>query len=92
MRLARWLLICADRAKRNTLEMAQEFLSEMLGSTRSTVSIAAAHLKAKDLIDYRRGSIVLLDKAELEAQACECYRVVRHHLETFAEFDTGFTT
>ncbi len=89
-RLARWLLICADRAKHDNLEMAQEFVSQMLGSTRSTVSIAAAHLKAKGLIDYRRGTIQLLKKKELEAEACECYRVVRTHLETFADFDTGF--
>ena len=89
-RLARWLLICADRAKRDNLEMAQEFVSEMLGSTRPTVSIAAARLKSKGLIDYHRGSIQLLKKKELEAEACECYRVVRDHLETFADFDTGF--
>jgi len=89
-RLARWLLICSDRAKQNHLEMAQEFVSEMLGSTRSTVSIAAAHLKAKGLIDYRRGRITLLDKAGLEAEACECYRVVREHLESLVDFDTGF--
>lgn len=88
-RLARWLLICADRAQRDNLEMAQEFVSQMLGSTRSTVSIAAAHLKAKGLIDYNRGSIRLVKKRELEAEACECYRVVREHLENSASFDSG---
>lgn len=91
-RLARWLLICSDRAKQSHLEMAQDFVSEMLGSTRSTVSIAAATLKAKGLIDYRRGSIQILDVKGLEAEACECYRIVREHLESFAEFDTGFIT
>lgn len=91
-RLARWLLICCDRAKRTHLEMAQDFVSEMLGSTRSTVSISAAALKAKGLIDYHRGSIHILDAKGLEAEACECYRVVRDHLESFADFDTGFTT
>ena len=88
-RLARWLLICADRAGEDKLEMAQEFVSEMLGSTRSTVSIAAAHLKAKGLIEYRRGTIVLLKKKELEEEACECYRVVREHLETLTNFESG---
>lgn len=91
-RLARWLLICKDRAQQDTLDLAQEFVSEMLGSTRSTVSIAAAHLKAKGLIDYRRGTIHILNQAGLEAEACECYRVVRDHLESFAEFDTGFAS
>ena len=89
-RLARWLLICSDRAKENRLEMAQEFVAQMLGSTRSTVSIAAAHLKAKGLIDYHRGSIQILDGKGLEAEACECYRVVREHLENFTDFDTSF--
>lgn len=88
-RLARWLLICCDRANQPHLEMAQQFVSQMLGSTRSTVSIAAAALKAKGLIDYRRGAIQLLDTKGLEAEACECYRVVRTHLESFEEFDAG---
>lgn len=88
-RLARWLLICCDRADQTHLEMAQEFVSQMLGSTRSTVSIAAAALKAKNLIDYRRGSIKILDSKGLEEEACECYRVVRSHLESFAEFESA---
>ena len=85
-RLARWLLICSDRSGSDTLELAQDFVSEMLGSTRSTVSIAAAHLKAKGLIDYHRGKIILLKKVGLEVEACECYRVVRDHLESIREF------
>ena len=90
-RLARWLLICCDRAKKDRLEMAQDFVSQMLGSTRSTISIAASGFKAKGLIDYSRGAIQIVDIAGLEIEACECYRVVREHLENFAEFDTGFT-
>ncbi len=89
-RLARWLLICCDRAKQNQLELAQEFVSQMLGSTRSTVSIAAGTLKAKGFIDYHRGVIQILNAKGLEAESCECYRVVRKHLENFADFDTGF--
>lgn len=91
-RLARWLLICSERAAQDTLELPQEFVAEMLGSTRSTVSIAAAHLKAKGLIDYSRGHLRLIDKRGLEVESCECYRVVRNHLESFEEFDTGFVT
>lgn len=89
-RLARWLLICRDRAKEDHLQMAQDFISQMLGSTRSTVSIAASGFKAKGLVDYTRGAIRILNVKGLEAEACECYRVVREHLENFAEFDTGF--
>lgn len=89
-RLARWLLICCDRARQEHLEMAQDFVSQMLGSTRSTVSIAASGFKAKGLLDYSRGVIKILNVKGLEAEACECYRVVREHLENFADFDTGF--
>lgn len=89
-RLARWLLICADRANTNDLALSQEFLAEMLGSRRTTVTLAAGILKDKGLIDYRRGSIHILDVPGLTAQACECYLVVKEHLENFADFDTGF--
>lgn len=89
-RLARWLLICCDRAKQNHLAMAQDFVAQMLGSTRSTISIAAANLKSKGLIDYRRGFIQVLNTKGLEGEACECYRVVRQHLESLSDFDTGF--
>lgn len=89
-RLARWLLICFDRARQDHLEMAQDFVSQMLGSTRSTVSIAASGFKAKGLIDYSRGAIRILNTKGLESEACECYRAVREHLENFVEFDTGF--
>ena len=89
-RLARWLLICSDRGNLDHIEMAQEFVSEMLGSTRSTVSIAAANLKAKGLIDYHRGSIVLTNKEGLKREACECYRVVHNYLKDLDQFDTDF--
>lgn len=82
-RLARWLLICSDRAHLNAFELPQEFVAEMLGSTRSTVSIAAAHLKKKGLIDYSRGALKITDKAGLEKESCECYRVVKDHLRSF---------
>ena len=90
-RLARWLLICADRANTNTLAISQEFLAQMLGSKRTTVSVSAGVLKAKGLIEYSRGTIHLRDVISLETQACECYLVVKDHLSNFAEFDTGFT-
>ena len=71
--------------------MAQEFVSEMLGSTRSTISIAARNLKVKGLVEYNRGHIRVLNADGLEAEACECYRVVRDHLENLAAFDPGFS-
>ena len=88
-RLSRWLLICADRAHCNTFKMSHEFLSAMLGSTRSTVSITAAQLKHDGLIDYTRGVIHILDTAGLEAKACECYGVIKHHLDNYTQIGTG---
>ena len=62
----------------------------MLGSARPTVTITAKSLKAKGLITYARGVIHILDRKGLERQACECYKVVKEHLDNFTEFDTGF--
>ena len=89
-RLARWILICSDRAQQDVLELSQEFLADMLGSARPTVTITARNLKARGLIRYSRGLIHILDRKGLEEQACECYQVVKSHLDNFAEFDTGF--
>jgi CRP-like cAMP-binding protein len=88
-RLARWLLLCADRAHSNVFALSQEFIADMLGSTRPTVSTAAGLLKESGLIQYSRGVIRLLDVARLEVRACECYRVIKDHLDNYTEFDSG---
>ena len=88
-RLARWLLICADRAHSNTFKMSHEFLAQMLGATRPTVSMAAAALKRKQLIRYTRGVIHILDVELLQRQSCECYGVIKDHLDNYADFDRG---
>jgi CRP-like cAMP-binding protein len=88
-RLARWLLICADRAHTDTFKMSQEFLAHMLGSSRPTVTIAAAGLKRRKLIRYTRGEIQIMDVKGLEQRACECYRVIKDHLDNYADFDGG---
>jgi CRP-like cAMP-binding protein len=90
-RLARWLLLCTDRAHSDTLKLSQEFLADMLGSARPTVSIAAASLKEDGLIDYSRGVIRILDPKRLEQKACECYQILKDYLGNYAEFDTDFT-
>jgi CRP-like cAMP-binding protein len=90
-RLARWLLICADRAQCDTFKMSHEFLSEMLGSTRSTMSITAAQLRHQNLIEYTRGTIRILDAKGLEKKSCECYRVVEDYLDSYIQFDSGIS-
>ncbi len=88
-RLARWLLLCADKAHTDIFALSQEYLGEMLGATRSTVSRTAANLKAEGLIDYTRGTIHIVNHDGLEKRACECYQVIKDHLDNYAEFDTG---
>jgi len=88
-RLARWLLLCADRANDNTFRMTHEYLGQMLGATRSTVSIAAAAAQSDGLIQYTRGFVRILDAPALEARSCECYRTIKNHLDSYAEFSSG---
>lgn len=88
-RLARWLLLCADRAHHDTFRMSHEFLADMLGSSRPTVSVAAALLKEEGLIKYTRGLVQILDVQELQKRACECYLIIKKHLDNYTEFDSG---
>jgi CRP-like cAMP-binding protein len=74
-RLARWLLMAHDRVGRDEFPLTQEFVSMMLGVARPTVTIVAGTLQKAGLIAYRRGSITILDRENLEAASCECYRV-----------------
>src|SRR3984885_1063535 len=75
-RLARWLLTSADRMESESLHLTQEFLAQMLGTQRSTVTVAAGVMQRDGLIGYSRGKIHILQRAKLEASACECYRIV----------------
>jgi CRP-like cAMP-binding protein len=77
MRMARWMLTAADRTETDSLQITQEFLAQMLGSRRSTVTVAAGQLQRQGLIDYSRGRVRIVDRAGLEALSCECYHVVR---------------
>ncbi len=88
-RLASWLLRCADRAQSETLPVSQEVLATMLGVRRMSTNLAVTAFKELGLIDHRRGFVELLDRKRIEQKACECYRVVRQHLEDDREFDSG---
>lgn len=91
-RLARWLLLCADRARSETYHLSQDFLADMLGSTRPTVSLAAGLFREEGLIEYSRGEVQILDLVRLEKRACECYRIIKDHLDNYTEFDSGITS
>lgn len=75
--LCRWLLLSLDRLPSNELIMTQELIANMLGVRREGVTVAAGKLQRAGLIDYSRGHITVLDRAELEARVCECYHVVK---------------
>ena len=76
-RCCRWLLMSHDRATTDQFALTHELMAAMLGVRRPTVTLVMAGLQKAGLIDHRRGSITILDKAGLEAAACECYRAVR---------------
>jgi len=75
--LCRWLLLSLDRLPSNELVMTQELIANMLGVRREGVTEAAGKLQAAGLIHYTRGRITILDRPRLEAQVCECYKVVK---------------
>lgn len=76
-RFARWLLTIEDRVGRDDFTITQEFLSQMLGAQRPTVTIAAGILQKAGFIQYRHGHVRILDRPSLEEVACECYEIIR---------------
>lgn len=80
-RLMCWLLLMHDRMQTDKFKITQEFLSKMLGVRREAVSKSAANLQQRKLIEYSRGIVSIINRAALEAAACNCYSIVK------AEYD-----
>jgi CRP-like cAMP-binding protein len=80
-RLSRWLLMSHDRVESDQFMITQEFLGQMLGARRSTVSVSAGILQRAGLISYRRGHVTIVDREGLEAVSCECYAVIKAELD-----------
>jgi CRP-like cAMP-binding protein len=76
-RLCRWLLQTRDRIGSDILPLTQEFLSEMLGVRRTTVTLVARALQTANLIKYRRGVIHITDLEALKKNACECFAAMK---------------
>lgn len=76
-RLARWLLMCHDRIGSMNIPLTQEFLAHMLGTRRSSVTVAAGVLQKAGLITYNRGHVKIEDRSLLQEAACECYEVMQ---------------
>ena len=86
-RLCRWLLLCHDRITGSEIRMTQEYIANMLGGRRESVTVAAGHLQDMGLIHYSRGHITILDRKGLEMTVCECYQIVEdeHDRLVFAQ-------
>ena len=82
-RMCRWLLMMHDRAEGETLTYTHEFLANILGTNRKSVTLAAQSMQNAGLISYRRGTMQVLDRAGLEKASCECYAIVRKRFDAF---------
>ena len=82
-RMCRWLLMMHDRAEGEALPYTHEFLSQILGANRKSVTLAAQSMQTAGLISYRRGTIQVLDRLGLEKASCECYAIVKERFDAF---------
>ncbi|HEV8717874.1 MAG TPA: Crp/Fnr family transcriptional regulator [Candidatus Binatia bacterium] len=80
-RCARWLLMTHDRVRADQYLLTHEFLAQMLGVRRASVTMAAGHLQQAGLIRYRRGVITVFDRKGLESAACACYRIIKQEYD-----------
>ena len=80
-RLARWLLMSSDRIGSNSVPLTQELLAQMLGTRRSSVTVAAGILQKAGLISHSRGDVEIIDRPKLEDAACECYGIMRSQVQ-----------
>ncbi|MBB5049770.1 CRP-like cAMP-binding protein [Rhodopseudomonas rhenobacensis] len=82
-RMCRWLLMMHDRAGREALPYTHEFLSNILGANRKSVTLAAQAMQTAGLISYHRGTIQVRDRPGLEQASCECYAIVKERFDAF---------
>ena len=82
-RMCRWLLMMHDRAEGEPLTYTHEFLANILGANRKSVTLAAQSMQSAGLISYRRGTMQVLNRKGLEKASCECYAIVRERFDAF---------
>jgi CRP-like cAMP-binding protein len=80
-RFARWVLMTHDRVKGDEFHLTQEFLADMLGVHRPSVSLAASSFQQDGMIKYSRGKMSIVDRKGLEETSCECYSIVKNQFE-----------
>ncbi|MHB8501124.1 MAG: Crp/Fnr family transcriptional regulator [Candidatus Acidiferrales bacterium] len=76
-RLSRWLLMTQDRVDSGVLQITHDFIATMMGTDRSTVSLAASVMQKDGIMDYVRGAVKIVNRRKLEKSACECYGVIQ---------------
>jgi CRP-like cAMP-binding protein len=86
-RCARWLLMTHDRVDGDSFLLTHEFLAQMLGVTRPSVTIAAGILQRAGLITYARGEVSILDRKRLEQASCECYAIITEEFRQLLQPD-----
>jgi CRP-like cAMP-binding protein len=86
-RCARWLLQTRDRVDSDHFQLTHEFLAQMLGVTRPSVTIAAGILQKAGIIEYNRGDVTIVDRERLEEASCECYAIVKAESERLVSQD-----
>jgi CRP-like cAMP-binding protein len=80
-RCSRWMLLTHDRVGSSEFPLTQEFLAQMLGVRRASVTVAAGMLQNAGFIRYRRGRVTIVDRDGLEEASCECYRIIRNEFD-----------
>jgi CRP-like cAMP-binding protein len=80
-RLARWLLMSADRIGSSSVPLVQEFLAQMLGTRRASVTVSAGILEKAGLIACTRGEVKIINRKKLEQAACQCYGIMQHQIQ-----------
>lgn len=88
-RFARWMLITHDRVQGQVFILTHEYLADMLGCQRPSVSVVAANFQQAGVLQYSRGHVKILDRARLEAEACECYASVRRQFKLVLDVPYG---
>lgn len=84
-RLARWLLVTSDRGQSESFQLTHELIAQMLGTSRSAVTMAAARLERLGLISHCRGKVIILDRPALQVTGCECYEIIKDEFDRFLD-------
>jgi CRP-like cAMP-binding protein len=89
-RLTRWFLMAQDMTHTDSLKFTHEYLAQMAGTQRTTVTVTAGGLQKLGYITYKRGTVKILDKTELEKLTCDCYEIIKHLYANLYCRDKGF--